>query len=127
MAENKKWTIEKLEIKLLIVVKTRCTVPPAGITDMINQGWCSPVSQRTVKRRLYENNYQRVIVKKTRIRDDNRKKRMSLARGKRLWRVGGEWDRVIFTDECKVIIKESYRVYVQIGCQSIYVQVRQVK
>lgn len=59
MAENKKWTIEKLEIKLLIVVKTRCTVPPAGITDMINQGWRSPVSQRTVKRQLYENNYHK--------------------------------------------------------------------
>lgn len=37
---------------------------------------------------------------------------MSWARGKRLWRVEGEWDRVIFTDEYKVMIGESNRVYV---------------
>lgn len=50
--------------KLVRVVKTRRTVPPAGITDMINQGWRSPVSQRTVKRQLYKNNYHRRIIRK---------------------------------------------------------------
>lgn len=86
MAENKKWTFEKLEIKLLIVVKTRCTVPPAGITDMINQGWRSPVSQRTVKRQLYENNYHRrmIIRKKIRICNNNRKKKCVIGKRKEI-------------------------------------------
>lgn len=38
--------------KLLRVVKTRRTVPLAGINDMINQDRHSPDLQRTVKRRL---------------------------------------------------------------------------
>lgn len=38
---------------------------------------------------------------------------LSWARGKRLWRVEGEWDRVIFSDECKVMIGESNRLYVR--------------
>lgn len=47
---------------------------PAGITDIINQSRHSAVSQRTAKRRLYENNYNRRIVrKKKRICDENRK------------------------------------------------------
>lgn len=37
---------------------------------------------------------------------------MSWARGKKLWRVEREWDRVTFTDECKVMIGKSNRVYV---------------
>lgn len=41
------------------------------------------------------------------------KKSVSQARGKRLWRVEGEWDRVIFSDECKVMIGESNRLYVR--------------
>lgn len=57
------------------VVKTRRNVLLARITDMINQGRHFPVSQKAVKRRLYENNYHRRIIReKTRIRDELQKK-----------------------------------------------------
>lgn len=57
------------------VVETRHNVLLAGITDMINQVRHFPVSQKAVKRRLYENNYhRRIIRKKIRICDENHKK-----------------------------------------------------
>lgn len=93
------------------VVKTRRNVLLARITDMINQGRHFPVSQKAGRRRLYENNYHRRIIReKTRIRDENRKRSVSWARGKRFWRVEGEWDGVIYTEE--VMIGESNGVYV---------------
>lgn len=93
------------------VVKTRRNVLLARITDRINQGRHFPVSQKAVRRRLYENNYHRRIIReKTRIRDENRKRSVSWARGKRFWRVEGEWDGVIYTEE--VMIGESNGVYV---------------
>lgn len=93
------------------VVKTRRNVLLARITDMINQGRHFPVSQKAVRRRLYENNYHRRIIREeTRIRDENRKRSVSWARGKRFWRVEGEWDGVIYTEE--VMIGESNGVYV---------------
>lgn len=93
------------------VVKTRRNVLLARITDMINQGRHFPVSQKAVRRRLYENNYHRRIIReKTRIRDENRKRSVSWARGKRFWRVEGKWDGVIYTEE--VMIGESNGVYV---------------
>lgn len=85
------------------VVKTRRNVLLARITDMINQGRHFPVSQKAVRRRLYENNYHRRIIREeTRIRDENRKRSVSWARGKRFWRVEGEWDGVIYTEEVMI-------------------------
>lgn len=93
------------------VVETRRNVLLARITDMINQGRHFPVSQKAVRRRLYENNYHRRIIREeTRIRDENRKRSVSWARGKRFWRVEGEWDGVIYTEE--VMIGGSNGVYV---------------
>jgi hypothetical protein len=35
-----------------------------------------------------------------------------LARGKRYWTVERDWSRVIFPDECKIIVGENNRVFV---------------
>jgi hypothetical protein len=61
------------------------------------------VSKGTVQRSLYPKGYnRRVVKKKVRIREVNRKKRMKWAREKLHWRIEGQWDRVIFSDESQV-------------------------
>jgi hypothetical protein len=74
------------------------------------------VSKRTVQRSLYQEGYnRRVVKKKVRIREVNRKKRVKWARGKLHWRIEGQWDRVIFSDESQVIVGSNNRIYIEIN------------
>jgi hypothetical protein len=67
---------------------------------MYNENRETQVSKRTVQRSLYQEGYiRRVVKKKVRIREVNRKKRVKWAREKLHWRIEGQWDRVIFSDE----------------------------
>jgi hypothetical protein len=87
--------------------------PLKEITQRFNQFRENLVSEVTVKRCLFRNNYHRLVVRKNiRIREVNIKKRVAWARGKKHWKVDGDWNRVIFSDECKVIIGEKNRVCV---------------
>ena len=101
------------ERSILRSVKLHRVEPLKEITQRFNQFRENPVSEVTVKRCLFRNNYHRRVVRKNiRIREVNIKKRVAWARGKRHWKVDGDWNRVIFSDECKVIIGENNRVYV---------------
>ena len=71
------------------------------------------VSKRTVQRSLYQEGYnRRVVKKKVRIREVNRKKRVKWAREKLHWRIEGQWDRVIFSDESQVVVGNNNRIYI---------------
>jgi len=81
------------------------------ITNVFNQVRTSSVSKRTVQRNLHSESYhRRVIRKRIRIREANRKNRFAWCRTKRRKTVDSYWKRVIFSDECKVDIGLDYRV-----------------
>jgi hypothetical protein len=62
---------------------------------------------------LYQEGYnRRVVKKKVRIREVNRKKRVKWAREKLPWRIEGQWDRVIFSDESQVVVGNNNRIYI---------------
>lgn len=98
---------------LLRLVKANRVLPFSDITQLFNENRQCPVSEVTVRRRLYRSNFHRRVVRKNIIiRGVNIINRLSWARGKRYWRVEGEWNRVIFSDECKIVIGQNNRVYV---------------
>jgi hypothetical protein len=71
------------------------------------------LSKRTVQHSLYQEGYnRRVVKKKIRIREVNRKKRVKWAREKLHWRIEGQWDRVIFSDESQVVVGNNNRIYI---------------
>jgi hypothetical protein len=71
------------------------------------------VSSVTVGRCLYRNNvHRRVVRKNIRIREANVRGHFAWARGKGYWTVERDWSRVIFSDECKIIVGENKRVFV---------------
>lgn len=99
--------------KLLRLVKQNRQSTLSDITGEYNKYNDTSLSTRTVQRRLFEKSYhRRVVKKKIRIRAVNRIKRVTWARGKRLWHLTTHWKRVIFSDECKVVIGDNNRVYV---------------
>lgn len=68
------------------------------------------VSQRTAQRCLYRQGYhRRVVRKKVRVREVNRKKRLNWCRGKMRWNVNGQWDKEIFSDESQVVLGANQR------------------
>lgn len=101
------------ERQLLRLVKFNRTTPLKDITGQFNQGRQVPVSERSIHRYLSKNKYhRRVCRKKIRIREQNRKNRVAWARGKRRWTVDYNWSKVIFSDECKVVLGQNNRVYI---------------
>jgi len=83
------------------------------ITNVFNQVSTSSVSKRTVQRKLYSEGYhRRVIRKRIRIREANRKNRLAWCRTNQRRTVDSYWKRVIFSDESKVDIGLSHRVFV---------------
>ena len=82
-------------------------------TNVFNQVRTSSVSKRTVQRKHYSEGFHlRVIRKRIRIREANRKNRLAWCRANRRKTVDSYWKRVIFSDECKVDIGLDYRVFV---------------
>jgi hypothetical protein len=70
-------------------------------------------SIRTVQRSLYQEGYnRRVVKKKVRIREVNRKKHVKWAREKLHCRIEGQWDRVIFSDESQVVVGNNNQIYI---------------
>jgi len=83
------------------------------ITNVFNQVRTSSVSKRTVQRKLESEGYhRRVIRKRIRIRQANRKNQLAWCRTNRRKTVDSYWKRVIFSDECKVDIGLNHRVFV---------------
>ena len=101
------------ERSLIRLARTNRKTPLAELTNKFNQHRPSQVSKRTTKRCLYRNGYhRRVVKKKVRIREVNRKKRVNWCRGKVGWPVNGQWDKVIFTDESQVVLGENQRIFI---------------
>lgn len=85
----------------------------SDLTDKFNESVPEKVSQRTVRRRLKEQKYQRCSVsKKITISKVNRQNRVSWCRSKLGWTVEGNWDQVIFSDEMKVVLGKDRKIYV---------------
>ena len=82
--------------KLLRLVKNNRSLPLQDITRECNENREDVVSSVTVRRCLYRNNFHRRVVWKNII---------AWARGKRYWTVERDWSWIIFSDECKIIVK----------------------
>ena len=85
----------------------------SDITSVFNQHREATVSKRIVQRKLYSEGYhRRVVMKRIRIREVNRKSRLSWCRGYRYKILENYWKRVILGDECKVDVGTDNRVFV---------------
>ena len=117
--ENLSWpgrprSIDNREYRRLqrIVNRDR-RAPLKEVTARFNEYRTSSVSQKTIKRRLKENGYFRVVYKKkVVIKNANRKKRMSWCGEKRWWNVQNQWSQVIFSDESQICVGGNNLVYV---------------
>ena len=68
---------------------------------------------RTVRRRLFENNYKRYVVsKRITIGKVNRSHRVSYCRQKLYWNVQDNRSKVIFSDKTKVVIDQDKKICV---------------
>jgi hypothetical protein len=83
------------------------------VTTRFNENREIQVSKRTVQRSLYQEGYhRRVVKKKVRIREANRKKLVKWVRENLHRRIEGQWDRVIFSDESQVVVGNNNRFYI---------------
>ena len=98
---------------LVMLVRSDRNTPLKDVTTRFNENKETRVSKRTAQRSLYQEGYNRRIVKKkVRIREVNRKKRVKWTREKLHWRIEGQWDRVMFSDESQVIVGNNNRIYI---------------
>jgi len=99
--------------KLERIIKTGHRDSLNDITNKVNEENSVPVTKRTIQHHLHKHGYHRhVYKKKVVIREVNRKKRLAWCREKRRWTVNGNWKRVIFSDESKIMIGHDQRAYV---------------
>ena len=85
----------------------------SDITAVFNHSKDSTVSKRTIQRKLYSEGYhRRVVRKRIRIREVNRKNRINWCRGNRYKTLNNYRKRVIFSDECKVDVGTDNRVFI---------------
>ena len=78
-----------------------------------NRGEEGTVSKRTVQRTLYKHGYfRRVVRKRIRIHEANRKARIAWCRGNRYKTLYAYWNRVVFSDECKIDIGTDNCVFI---------------
>ena len=94
-------------------VRSDRKTPLNDATTRFNEHREGQVSKRTVQRALYQEGYnRRVVKKKVRVREVNRKKRVKWARENLHWTVRGQWDKVIFSDESQVMVGNNNRIYI---------------
>jgi len=94
-------------------IKCDRSTPLSEVTAKFNQRRNRAVSKRTVQRVLFKAGFHRRVVRKLiRIRKGNKRNRRAWCRGKHRLPVIGYWNRVIFSDECKVEIGLDKRVFV---------------
>ena len=83
------------------------------ITFLYNNGRDVKVHARTVQRILHKNKvFRRVIRKRMRIREANRKKRLSWCLEHRRWTVNAHWNQIIFSHESQIVIGQNHCVFV---------------
>ena len=85
----------------------------SDITSVFNHDREATVWKRTVQRKLYSEGYhRRVVRKRIRIREVNRKNRLNWCRGNIYKTLDNYWKRVIVSDECQVDVGTNNRVFV---------------
>ena len=95
------------------LVKTNRRESLIEITNKFNENIDQPVAKRTVQLHLHKHGFsRRVSKKKVVVKESNRKKRLAWSRGKRRLTVQNYWNKVIFSDESKIMIGHDSRVYV---------------
>ena len=95
------------------LVRSDRKTPLKDVTTRFNENREIQVSKRTVQRSLYQEGYhRRVVKKKVRIREANRKKLVKWVRENLHRRIEGQWDRVIFSDESQVVVGNNNRFYI---------------
>lgn len=100
---------------LLRIVKENRKRVLSDVTALFNErrNVGETVSKRTIQRTLYKQGYfRRVVRKRIRIREANRKARIAWCRGNRYKTINAYWNRVIFSDECKIDIGTDNRVFI---------------
>ena len=96
---------------LVMLVRSNRKTPLKDVTTRFNENRVTRVSKRTAQRFLYQKGYNRQAVKKkVRIREVNRKNRVKWAREKLHWRIEGQWDIAIFSDESQVVVGNNNRI-----------------
>ena len=98
---------------ILRTVKVNRKRSLSDITALFNQHRDSSVSKRTIQRKLYSEGYhRRVVRKRIRIREVNKKNRIYWCRGNRYKTLDNYWKRLILSDGCKVDVGTDDRVLI---------------
>lgn len=104
---------ERAYRKLERIVKTNRRASLSDITLKFNEQNPDPVTKRCIQHHLHKHGYnRRVCKKKVVVREVNRRKRLSWCKEKRHWTVQRHWNRVIFSDESKIVIGQDLRVHI---------------
>lgn len=95
------------------LVKTHRRESLSDITSKYNESKTETVSKRTIQRHLHKHEYRRCVSKKKLVvKEVNRRKRLAWCREKRRWTVQNNWNKVIFSDESKIMIGHDQRVHI---------------
>jgi hypothetical protein len=82
-------------------------------TAIFNDRTGCDISSRTVCRRFVQYGYEhRVFSKKITIYPVNHKRRLGFCRRKWHWTVQNQWSSVIFSDETKIVLGQTHKIYV---------------
>lgn len=112
-SDRKKKLYDRDTCKLLRLVKKNRSLPLQDINRKFNDNREDVVYSVTVQHCVYRNNFDRRVVRTNiRIREANVRGHLNWARRKRYWTVNRHWRRVIFADECQIIVVETNRVFV---------------
>ena len=99
--------------KLERLVKVNRRDSLSDITSKFNVARDRRVYKRTVQHHLSKHGFnRRVSRRRVVIREVNRKKRLSWCLEKHRWLVNGNWDKVIFSDESQIVIRNNNRIYI---------------
>lgn len=108
------WSFDANVKKIDIVRMSGLKQSAEEITDLFNTGRNRTFSKRTIERKLHDDGYHKWTVKKAiRIRAVNKKNRVAWCRGNLHKTVDAYWNKIILSDECKVIIGQDTRVRVR--------------
>ena len=85
----------------------------ADITNKFNEIYTSTFCTRTVRRKLLTLGYKRRAVSKGMVvKSDNRKEQALWCKERRYWTVHEHWSKLIFSNECQVVIGTNNRAYI---------------
>lgn len=110
---RRKKSTSQADRRLFRMVRTNRRQTLNDLTCRHNSQIDTPLSARTVRRRLFDEGFKRRQPSKTTtISKTNREKRMRFCREKKRWTVAENWKKVIFSDETQIVIGKHKRIFV---------------